>query len=164
LNIGDLPEIHSSDSQLYLLFKNVIENGFIFNDREQPVVSISYERVEPNHLFIIEDNGVGIEKEYQTKIFGMFNRLHDRIKHNGSGLGLSICKKIVNRLGGEIWVESATEKGSTFFIKLPIETIKNVKTKPSVSNIRDAEPTKEVELPQTLHLLLHSHLMNTRLA
>lgn len=125
LDFDDMPMMTSSGSQLYLLFKNLVENGVIFNDSKKPRVTISYEQVDSDFIFRIADNGIGIEKKYQSKIFGMFHRLHGRVKHHGSGLGLSVCKKIATRLNGDIWVESSDDSGSSFFVKLPIEPAKN---------------------------------------
>ncbi|NNE28396.1 MAG: tetratricopeptide repeat protein [Saprospiraceae bacterium] len=121
LLFDEMPDIYSSESQLYILFKNIIENGIIFNDSPHPRVLVTYKLKDGYHVFSFKDNGIGIEEKYQKKIFGMFDRLHGRVKHKGSGLGLSICKKIVQRLQGQISVESKKDKGSTFIIKLPQE-------------------------------------------
>lgn len=121
IQIGPMPEIESSKGQLYLLFKNLIENGIVFNDTKIPKVSINYEVSNDFHVFKIEDNGIGIEEEYLNKIFGMFERLNGRVKHSGSGLGLSICKKIIYRLNGDLTVESKVGMGSTFILSLPVD-------------------------------------------
>ncbi len=98
--------------------KYLIENGIKYNDQAQPQVAITYQK-ESDHLFKISDNGIGIPKEYHQKVFRMFKRLHSRGEFTGSGLGLSIVSKIVQRMGGSITLTSEMGKGSTFLIRLP---------------------------------------------
>ena len=115
----NLPTIQSNPDQLYLVFKNLIENGIKYNDSETPKVSITYQCSE-DHQFIIKDNGIGISPEFHDKIFQMFKRLHNRSEYPGSGLGLSIVSKILQRLGGRISLASENGKGSTFFVRIPL--------------------------------------------
>ncbi len=120
LNIGDLPRINANSSQVFLVIKNLIENGIKYNENDHPVISIYCKANNGMQEITISDNGIGIEEQYQKRIFGMFKRLHNRETYQGSGLGLSICKKIVQNLGGRIWVESEEGKGSKFTFSLPI--------------------------------------------
>ena len=113
----NLPVISSIPDQLYVVFRNLIENGIKYNDQAEPQVSISYQE-GVNHEFTITDNGIGISAEYHEKVFEMFKRLHDR-KDAGSGLGLSIVSKVVERLGGSISLDSEVGTGSTFIVRLP---------------------------------------------
>ena len=116
---GEMPVIHAHNANIFLIFKNLIENGIKYNASEQPVVKIDYRPVEEHHLFTIEDNGIGIAPEYHQKIFEMFRRLNDRKKYSGSGMGLAICKKIVQNYQGRIWVESEPQRGSRFCFTIP---------------------------------------------
>ncbi len=114
------PEIVSNGGQLYLVLKNLIDNGIRFNESFNKVVKVYYEKSDGFHFISVSDNGIGIENEYHVKIFEMFERLQNREHYQGSGLGLSLSKKIIERMGGSISVNSVQEKGSTFVIKLPI--------------------------------------------
>ena len=115
-----LPRIRGDRTQTYLLFKNLIENGIKYNESIHPVVQIEYKQFGQKHQFTFIDNGIGIPTEYHSSIFNMFTRLHDRSKYDGSGLGLSICKNIIHKQGGEIQVLSEPNKGSRFVVLLPI--------------------------------------------
>ena len=118
-----LPSIRTHSSKMYFLFKNLIENGIKFNQNEAPKLKISYRLREQFHHFSIKDNGIGIEEEYFQRIFEMFKRLHNRKEYEGTGLGLSLCKKIVNTYGGEIGLESIPGKGTTFHFTMPVDEI-----------------------------------------
>lgn len=121
--LAAVPPIGTNKAQLRILIKNLIENGFKYNDKPNPTVSINYQLIENSHHLIITDNGIGIEDRYHDQVFGMFKRLHNRKEYNGSGLGLAICKKIMNRLGGDIRLESELGKGSRFTVVLPVITM-----------------------------------------
>lgn len=113
-----LPSIQGNGNQLFLVFKNLIENGIKYNKSEQPTVTIACQQyTEKRVLFIIKDNGIGIPQEYHHQIFDMFKRLHSRMEYDGTGIGLAICKKIISRHQGKIWLESEVGQGSTFFIQ-----------------------------------------------
>lgn len=122
LEYDALPTINASFNQMTLLFQNLVSNAIKFRqDNIQPIIKISTKPQDNNHtLFMISDNGIGVEKEYFNRIFSLFQRLHGQDEYEGTGLGLSICKKITERHKGEIWVESAGKnQGATFFISLP---------------------------------------------
>jgi len=114
----DLPVLYGNHSQILLLFQNLIDNAIKFRSKSEPMVFIDMEEKSDQWEFKIKDNGIGIPQQFQTKIFGFFNRLHPRDKIQGSGLGLSICKKIVEKHHGIIVVESKPGKGSTFTFTL----------------------------------------------
>ena len=116
----ELPVLYTNSAQLYLIIKNLVTNGIKYNRSPIPVIKVSYKRQLGKHIFAIQDNGIGIEKEYQSQIFEMFKRLHNREEYQGSGLGLAICHKIVQNFGGELWVESAPARGSIFYFSIPV--------------------------------------------
>ena len=113
-----LPQIQGNKTYLSLLFQNLIENALKYNESDIPSVKIVALREKNNIHLIINDNGIGIKEEYATYVFEPFRRLHNRSKYKGAGLGLAICKKIVENHSGKIWVESGTT-GSQFNILLP---------------------------------------------
>ena len=117
---NDLPIIKSSSSMLFMILKNLIQNGLKFNQADVPTVEINYEKTKKHHQIIVSDNGIGIDKQYQEKVFEMFKRLHNKATYEGSGIGLAIVKLSVEKLGGTIELESKEGKGSRFIIKLPI--------------------------------------------
>jgi signal transduction histidine kinase len=120
----DLPVIRSRRIQMIQLFQNLIGNAIKFKSEKDPVIKISAKKLEGFYLFSVEDNGIGIKKEYSAKIFEIFQRLHSIQQYPGTGIGLAICMKIIQKLGGEIWIDSELGKGSTFYftIKDPAET------------------------------------------
>jgi PAS domain S-box-containing protein len=117
----DLPLVRIREAQLEQIFQNLIGNAIKYRrDGEPPQIRISARRTDPYWLFSVRDNGIGIAAEYQEKIFGLFKRLHGDGRYAGSGIGLAICQRIVQRYGGRIWVESAgAGRGSTFYFTLP---------------------------------------------
>jgi len=115
-----LPTVKGNRTQLYQLFQNLINNGLKYQkDNVSPHVHISAKEFETHWQISIRDNGIGIADKHQGKIFEIFKRLHRRTEYSGTGIGLAICKKVVERHGGEIWVESAENIGSTFTFTLP---------------------------------------------
>lgn len=119
IEYGSLPIIQSNPHQLFLVFKNLIENGIKYNNSESPCVTIHYSKNQA-HQFLISDNGIGIPEEFHEQVFKMFKRLHNKEEYTGSGLGLAIVRKVVKRLGGEVQIDRSQETGSTFIVSLPL--------------------------------------------
>jgi len=115
-----LPTLIMDNNQGIQLFQNLIGNGIKFRGEAPPQVHISAQQREKEWLFSVKDNGIGMEAKDAEKVFAIFQRLHGQSKYPGSGIGLSICKKIVERHGGTIWSESELGKGTTFFFTLPL--------------------------------------------
>jgi len=115
----DLPSVYCDRGQLVQVFANLLSNAVKFMDKETPRIEIGYQGTADYHQFYVKDNGMGIEREYQQKIFGMFQRLHRREDYEGTGAGLHIAQKIIERHHGKIWVESELGLGSTFYFTLP---------------------------------------------
>jgi PAS domain S-box-containing protein len=105
--------------QLGQVFQNLIGNAIKFRGAEPPWIHISVERKDAEWRFAVRDNGIGIDPQYADRIFVVFQRLHSREEYPGTGIGLAICKKIIERHGGRIWVESQLGKGTTFYFTLP---------------------------------------------
>ena len=99
---------------LILVLQNLVQNGFKYNEAEQPQVKVTVTPHEGKTLFTVVDNGVGIEPDYFDRIFSPFKTLANKSVTQSSGLGLSICKNILERYGGQIWVDSDGKNGSTF--------------------------------------------------
>lgn len=116
-----LPAVRGDELQLTLLLQNLIGNALKFKSAAPPVVTISAEREAASWRFSIADNGIGIEPQYVDKLFTIFQRLHSRKEYPGTGIGLALCKKIVERHGGRIGAESRSGEGSTFWFSLSAE-------------------------------------------
>ena len=110
-----LPTVMADSSQLIQLFQNLIGNAIKFRTEKPPRVHVSAEQKGPEWVFSVRDNGIGIDPNYAGRIFKIFQRLHSRTKYPGTGIGLAVCKRIVERHSGRIWVESETGKGSIFY-------------------------------------------------
>ena len=119
ITADDLPTVYFDDLQLTRLFQNLIGNAIKFRSDHIPQIHVSAVRQDACWRFAVRDNGIGIEQQYAERIFMIFQRLHTRKAYPGTGIGLSICKKIVERHGGRIWVETAQEHGSTFYFTVP---------------------------------------------
>lgn len=114
--IEKLPEIECYKDEFQLLIQNLIINAFKYQQpNAQPIVEIGYKSETNRHLFFVKDNGIGIAKNFQSRIFKLFNRLHAQTEYTGTGIGLSQCKKITELHQGDIWVDSEEGKGSTFY-------------------------------------------------
>ena len=119
-----LPEVMSDSTQLAQVFQNLISNAIKFRSEKTPKIYISAKEDGNQWLFSVTDNGIGIDSKHSERIFEVFKRLQKRKKYPGTGIGLSICKKIVERHGGHVWVESEPGKGSIFYFTLPNQPVK----------------------------------------
>jgi PAS domain S-box-containing protein len=116
---GPLPKLAMHEIHLIQLIQNLMSNALKYRGEATPLIRIRAENQGPMCTFSVEDNGIGIRPEYQAQIFGLFRRLHGGDRYSGSGIGLAICQKIVQRYGGRIWVESEAGRGSKFVFTLP---------------------------------------------
>jgi len=111
----------ADEVQLGRVFQNLIGNAIKFRGDEPPRIHVSAEEQENEWRFAVRDNAIGIKPRHHDRIFAVFQRLHGRSAYPGTGIGLAICKRIVERHGGRIWVESELGKGSTFYFTMPRE-------------------------------------------
>lgn len=118
---NDLPIVHADASQLTQVFQNLIGNAIKFRSSQPPQIHITAEQRGAEWVFAVCDNGIGIDPQYAQRIFVIFQRLHTRTEYPGTGIGLSIFKKIIERHGGQIWVEPVSMPGSRFVFTLPYE-------------------------------------------
>jgi len=114
-----LPVVVADESQLVQLFQNLCGNALKFHGEPVPKIHVSCASRDEEYEISVQDNGIGIEPQYFERIFMVFQRLHDKGQYPGTGIGLAICKKVVDRHGGRIWVESAPGQGSCFHFTLP---------------------------------------------
>lgn len=119
VTVGKLPIVWADATQLEALFQNLVGNAVKFRGERRPRVSITAQRLEQGWQFAVRDNGIGIKPEFQERVFEIFKRIESQERYSGTGIGLAICKRIVERYGGKIWVESQFGQGSTFFFTLP---------------------------------------------
>jgi light-regulated signal transduction histidine kinase (bacteriophytochrome) len=118
ITTDDLPVVKADEIQIYQLLQNLISNAMKFCNKE-PRIHIGVTEQKNKWEFYIKDNGIGIEEQYKDKIFLIFQRLHTREEYQGTGIGLAICRKIIERHGGKIWFESEKDKGTIFKFTIP---------------------------------------------
>jgi light-regulated signal transduction histidine kinase (bacteriophytochrome) len=114
-----LPTVMADSLQLEQLFQNLLGNALKFRSQAAPHITISAEELGEQWCFAVQDNGIGFEPQFAERIFAIFQRLHSHEKYTGTGIGLAVCKKIVERHGGQIWCQSKPGQGTTFFFTLP---------------------------------------------
>ena len=119
ISSAPLPRVHMHEFQLEQLFQNLIGNAIRYRSSLSPRIRIAAVRQGEEWLFSVQDNGIGIEPQFQDHVFGMFKRLHTATAYPGTGMGLAICKRIIERAGGRLWVESEPGRGSTFYFTVP---------------------------------------------
>jgi chemotaxis family two-component system sensor kinase Cph1 len=110
----------ADETQLGQLFQNLIGNALKYRNSKAPVIHFGARRDRESWIFSVHDNGIGIDLQYADRIFVIFQRLHTREEYPGTGIGLAVCKKIVERHGGRIWLDSELSKGSTFYFSIPV--------------------------------------------
>jgi light-regulated signal transduction histidine kinase (bacteriophytochrome) len=116
---SDLPTVKADEVQLLQLFQNLIENAIKFRSDKPLAIHVSAERGDGEWIFSVKDNGIGIDPHYRDRLFVIFQRLHSAAKYPGTGIGLALCKRIVERHSGRIWIESELGKGSTLRFTIP---------------------------------------------
>ena len=122
INKENMPSIISNHTQMVQLFQNIVSNALKFRGERDPLVTIDCSVKDGKNIFSIKDNGIGIAPEHQERVFEMFKRLHTRDEYEGTGIGLSTCKKIVVKHGGDIWLESEHGVGTTFYFSIPVKS------------------------------------------
>ncbi len=114
-----LPMVFANATLLGQVLQNLLSNALKFRGQEPPRIHISAERKDENWLFAVRDNGIGIDPRFSERIFAIFQRLHPRTTYSGTGIGLAICKKVIEHYGGKIWMESTPGQGATFYFTIP---------------------------------------------
>jgi PAS domain S-box-containing protein len=117
----DLPFAYGDEGQLIRVFQNLLDNAIKFGDESPPRINITSQTINEKVQISISDNGIGIDKIYTERVFTIFQRLHNKVDYPGTGIGLAICKRTIERHGGTIWFESEPGKGTTFFFTLNIK-------------------------------------------
>jgi light-regulated signal transduction histidine kinase (bacteriophytochrome) len=119
INIKNLPSMLKCEPmQLGLVFYNLINNGLKFNESPNPTITIDAKEEKDQVIFSVADNGIGIEQKFKDSVFEIFKRLHGGDKYEGTGIGLALCRKIIYRHNGNIWLESEIGKGTTFYFSV----------------------------------------------
>lgn len=133
-----LPTVRGDAQQLAHVFQNLLSNALKFRGEKPPLIHISAHRADGEWRFSVRDEGIGIDPQYAGRIFVIFQRLHTRAEYPGTGIGLAICKKIIERHGGRIWVESELGKGATFWFSIPDPVRESV----AAQHTREATPSE----------------------
>jgi PAS domain S-box-containing protein len=115
----DLPKVRMHEFQLAQLFQNLVGNAIRYRSQARPEIRVAAARAGDYWQFSVQDNGIGIEPRFKEQVFGIFKRLHSTAEYPGTGMGLAICQRIVERIGGRIWLESEPGRGSTFYFTVP---------------------------------------------
>ena len=119
VTVDDLPRVEGDATQLRQVFQNLLDNAIEYSGETPPRIHVSADRVGDNYRISVSDDGIGIALDDHDRVFDVFQRLHTREEHEGTGIGLALCERIVERHGGDIWVESAPGEGATFSFTLP---------------------------------------------
>jgi len=141
IQVDSLPEVYCVGDQIGMVFYNLILNGIKFNKEENPIIKIKSLENDSHYTFSVQDNGIGIAKQYQSQIFEIFKRLHSREEYEGTGIGLALCNKIIDRHDGSIWLDSTPEKGTTFYFTIS----KDIKPTDDLISKDASSLNKEVE-------------------
>jgi len=123
IKVGPMPVIMANEVQMSQLFQNFLTNALKFKGERDPVVEVSAQKTRDEWQFTVSDNGIGIDEQHFAKIFVMFQRLHGRTEYPGTGIGLAMCKKIVENFGGRVWVKSEVGQGTSFYFTLNVQEI-----------------------------------------
>jgi PAS domain S-box-containing protein len=126
ISYDPLPKVIADSSQLARVFQNLIGNALKFSGNQPPQIHIGAEKSDGEWKLWVQDRGIGIDPKNCERIFLMFERLHSRSEYPGTGIGLAICKKVIERHGGRIWVESEPGQGSTFYFTIPAHPVKDL--------------------------------------
>jgi light-regulated signal transduction histidine kinase (bacteriophytochrome) len=118
LTAEPLPVVQA-DEQLARVFQNLVENALKYRSADPPRIHVAAERAANEWTFRVSDNGIGFDMQYADRVFAAFQRLHSASAYEGSGIGLAICKRTIERYGGRMWVKSAPGEGSTFYFTVP---------------------------------------------
>jgi light-regulated signal transduction histidine kinase (bacteriophytochrome) len=119
ITFDELPLVQAHDDRLAQVFSNLITNAIKYRGNRKPAIHVTAMDNATEWIFKVKDNGIGIDMNYADEIFILFKRLHGSEEYDGSGIGLAVCKTVIKRFGGEIWVESEPGNGSTFFFTIP---------------------------------------------
>jgi light-regulated signal transduction histidine kinase (bacteriophytochrome) len=126
VEVFELPAIKAEKSQIYQLFQNIIANSLKFHGEEKPHIKIYSRQTDHDYRIFVEDNGIGFDEKYLDRIFQPFQRLHGRGAYEGTGMGLAICKKILERHGGSITAKSTPCTGASFIVQLPRDSARRL--------------------------------------
>jgi light-regulated signal transduction histidine kinase (bacteriophytochrome) len=119
ISYDNLPVVRADYPQMVQVFQNLLSNSIKYNDQERPKIHISAEKRDNDWVFKVEDNGIGIDPKHGERVFKIFQRLHARDEYDGTGIGLAIVKRIIERHGGVIWYDSQPGQGATFYFNIP---------------------------------------------